>query len=229
MNQLITTMFALAVACATMAVPAQDLKPDAAQGATKVAMCIGCHGIAGYQASFPQIYQVPMIAGQSETYIRSALSAYKAGERKHPTMRAVAGSMTPQDILDLAAYYSKLGLVGGSSVSAVPVKAPSERVQALITRDKENACTKCHGVNFNTPNDATVAKLAGQHPDYLLVALKAYKTDNNPQVGRAHAVMSVQARKFTDNADLKELAQYISGLPGDLKVVPQSRMHYAAK
>ena len=51
-------------------------------------MCIGCHSIPGYQASFPEVYKVPMIAGQSAKYIVAALNAYKKGERKHPTMRA---------------------------------------------------------------------------------------------------------------------------------------------
>ncbi len=37
---------------------------DAAAGEKKAAMCIGCHGIVGYQASFPEVHKVPMIAGQ---------------------------------------------------------------------------------------------------------------------------------------------------------------------
>ena len=78
---------------------------DAARG--KVSMCIGCHGIPGYKASFPTVYSVPMIAGQSAKYIESALTAYRKGDRSHPTMRGVAGSLTDQDIADLAAYYGK--------------------------------------------------------------------------------------------------------------------------
>ena len=54
-------------------------------GAKKTAMCVGCHGIIGYQASFPEIHKVPMIAGQSATYIVSALGAYKNGDRKTQT------------------------------------------------------------------------------------------------------------------------------------------------
>jgi mono/diheme cytochrome c family protein len=53
-------------------------------------MCIGCHGIAGYQASFPEVHKVPMISGQNAKYITASLVAYKKGERKHPTMRAIA-------------------------------------------------------------------------------------------------------------------------------------------
>ena len=224
MNKLLTTMFALGVACVTLSAQAQTVTGNAVNGGKKTAMCVGCHGIVGYQASFPEIHKVPMIAGQSATYISAALTAYKGGDRKHPTMRAVADTLTEQDIADLAAYYSQLGLKEGDAPPPAAGKAPSPKVQALISRDRDNACTKCHGANFNTPNDGTVAKLAGQHPDYLFVALKSYKVENRAQLGRANGVMSGQAKKFT-NDELKELASYIGSLPGELKTVPESRFH----
>lgn len=228
MNKLLTTLFALGVACGTVSAQAQTVTGKVEDGAKKTAMCVGCHGIIGYQASFPEIHKVPKIAGQSATYIRSALAAYKAGDRKHPTMRAIADSLTEQDMADLAAYYAQLGVKEGDAPPATPAKQPSERVQALITRDKANACTTCHGANFNTPNDGTVAKLAGQYADYLFVALKSYKVENHAQLGRSNGVMGGQAKKFT-NAELKELAGYISSLPGEVKTVPESRFHTAAK
>ncbi|KWT94709.1 putative periplasmic cytochrome type-C oxidoreductase signal peptide protein [Variovorax sp. WDL1] len=219
-----SAVFALAVACVTVSAQAQKITGNAENGSKKVAMCIGCHGIVGYQASFPEVHKVPMIAGQSATYLVSALAAYKGGDRKHPTMRAIADSLNEQDIADLAAYYSQLGVQEGDAPPAAVAAQPSERVQALISRDKDNACTKCHGANFNTPNDGTVAKLAGQHADYLYVALKSYKIEKHLQIGRSNGVMSQQAKKFS-NAELKELASYISSLPGELKTVPESRIH----
>ncbi|MGZ8288140.1 MAG: c-type cytochrome [Telluria sp.] len=74
--------------------------------AAKVDMCIGCHAIPGYKATFPEVYQVPMIGGQSAKYIESALKAYKKGDRKHPSMRGIAASMSDQEIADVAAYYA---------------------------------------------------------------------------------------------------------------------------
>lgn len=224
MNKLLTTMFALAVACVTVSAQAQKITGNAENGGRKVAMCVGCHGIVGYQASFPEIHKVPMIAGQSATYIVAALTAYKGGDRKHPTMRAISDTLSEQDIADLAAYYSQLGQQQGDAAPPAAAKAPDDRVQALISRDKENACTKCHGANFNTPNDGTVAKLAGQHADYLYVALKAYRIDNNPNLGRSNGVMSGLAKKYT-TAELKQMASYISSLPGELKTVPESLIH----
>ena len=228
MNKLKTTMFALAVACVTVSVHAQALTGSVDNGSRKTSMCIGCHGIVGYQSSFPEVHKVPKIAGQSATYISAALGAYKAGDRKHPTMRAIADSLTDQDIADLAAYYAQLGVKAGDAPPAAVAKAPSERVQALISRDKDNACTKCHGVNFNTPNDGTVPKLAGQYSDYLYVALKSYKIENHAQLGRSNGVMSGQAKKYS-NAELKDLASYVASLPGEVKTVPESRFHTSAK
>ncbi len=227
MNKLLTTMFALAVACVTLSAQAQQVTGKAQDGAKKVAMCVGCHGIIGYQASFPEIHKVPMIAGQSATYITAALTAYKGGDRKHPTMRAIADTLTEQDIADLSAYYSQLGVKQGDAPPATLAKATPANVEALITRNADNSCTKCHGANFNTPNDGTVPKLAGQHADYLLVALKSYRVKNNPHLGRSNAVMGqqVEEKKFTV-AELKTLASYISSLPGELKTVPESRIHH---
>lgn len=219
MNKLFTTIFAVAVSSVTVSSLAQETKGDAKVGGTKNAMCIGCHGIKGYQASFPEVYKVPMISGQGAKYIMSALNAYKKGERKHPTMRGVAGSLTNQDIADLAAYYSVHGVVVGAELPAKPVKEPSAEVQALL--NKAN-CISCHGTNFSKPIDPTYPKIAGQHADYLFVALKAYKTDNNPTVGRGNAIMGGMAKQFT-NAELKLLANYVSSVEGELKVVPQSK------
>lgn len=80
---------------------------NAAKEKDKVAMCIGCHGIPGYKTAFPEVYQVPLLGGQSAKYIESALHAYKKGDRKHPSMRGIAASLSDQDIADLAAYYAQ--------------------------------------------------------------------------------------------------------------------------
>ncbi|MCC7005753.1 MAG: cytochrome c [Ottowia sp.] len=73
----------------------------------KVSMCIGCHALPGYRATFPEVYSVPMLGGQHAKYIELALKAYQKGDRKHPTMRSIAASLSDQDIADLAAYYAQ--------------------------------------------------------------------------------------------------------------------------
>ncbi len=215
MKKLLTIALALAAGSITPAI-AQDAKA----GEGKAAMCIGCHAIPGYQASFPEVHKVPMIAGQGAKYIAAALSAYKKGERKHPSMRAIAGSMSEQDMADVAAYYEQEGK--NSPIAAVSTApAPSPAVAELL---KKGACASCHGDNLSKPIDPSYPKLAGQHADYLFVAMKAYQTEKNPVVGRGNAVMMGMAKPFTQK-ELKAITAYIASLPGDLRVVPQSRMH----
>lgn len=74
----------------------------------KISMCIGCHGIQGYKAAYPELYHVPMIAGQNAGYIVAALKEYASGARSFATMEAVARDMSEQDMADVAAYYSSL-------------------------------------------------------------------------------------------------------------------------
>ncbi|MDF3036603.1 MAG: cytochrome [Paucimonas sp.] len=96
----------LALAGFAHVVSAADVVGNADAAKSKIAMCIGCHGIEGYKTAFPEVFQVPMIGGQSAKYIESALQAYRKGDRKHPSMRGIAGTLSDQDIADLAAYYA---------------------------------------------------------------------------------------------------------------------------
>lgn len=219
MNKLLTTVFAFAAVSIAGIGSAQDIVGDAKVGSAKVDMCIGCHSIVGYQASFPEVHKVPKISGQGAKYIVAALNAYKKGERKHPTMRGISDSLSDQDMADVAAYYSASGAVEGAAPTAKPVAAPTAQVAALLTK---GACVSCHGDNFSKPIDPTYPKIAGQHADYLFVALKSYKTEGNPLVGRSNAVMGGVAKQFS-NAELKAMAGYMNSLEGELKVVPQSR------
>jgi cytochrome c553 len=107
----ITILAALALAAAPALAQQAAPQGDPAEAHKKIAMCEGCHGIPGYRTAYPDVYRVPMLGGQSAVYIANALHAYKAGQRKHPSMRGIAASLSDKDIADLAAYYSS-GLGG---------------------------------------------------------------------------------------------------------------------
>jgi len=220
MNKLLIKISVLAVSFVTVAAFAQDIKGDAKAGERKNAMCSGCHGIQGYQASFPEIHKVPMISGQTAKYIVLSLNAYKKGDRKHPTMRGIAEALSDQDMADLAAYYSTSGVARDAKpLAEKPSKEANAPVLALLAKAN---CSACHGANYSQPIDPSYPKIGGQHADYLLVALKAYKVEKNAKVGRNNAIMSGIAKQYT-NAELKLMANYLSSLEGDLKTVPQSQ------
>lgn len=206
----------LAVA-ATLGAVAQAQAQDVAAGQKKVAMCIGCHGIPGYQSSFPEVHRVPMISGQNAKFIAASLTAYAKGERKHPTMRGIAQTLTEQDIADISAYYEQHGK---TAPAPEQVPAPSAEVKVLLDK---GACISCHGANFSKPIDGSYPKIAGQHADYLYVALKSYQVEGNPLVGRSNAIMAGQVKQYK-LSELKAISKYLASLPGELSTTPQPRL-----
>ena len=87
--------------------PAPAPAGDAARGKQLTYTCQGCHGIPGYKNAYPH-YHVPKIGGQSQQYLVNALTEYRQGKRKHPTMQAQAESFSEADIADIAAFLSGL-------------------------------------------------------------------------------------------------------------------------
>ena len=109
MNRLTATAWVLLVALASGGVIAQTVVPagDPVKGSQLVQMCQGCHGIPGWRTAFPEVYKVPKISGQHPGYLVNALKAYKTGERSHPSMRAIAATLSDNDMAHLAAYYAQ--------------------------------------------------------------------------------------------------------------------------
>jgi len=107
MNPIISglALSALVLAAALPAIAA-DAPGNANAGRQKASMCVGCHNIPGYKTAFPSVYSVPKLDGQHAAYVVSALKAYKSGDRTHPSMRAIAASLTDRDMADLGAYYA---------------------------------------------------------------------------------------------------------------------------
>ena len=168
MKTTLSPMFAAIVVALGAAMPAQaQVTGDAKAGEGKIAMCIGCHGIIGYKSSFPEVYHVPKISGQNAKYIAAALEAYKKGDRKHPSMRGIATTMSEQDIADVAAYYAQHGVKEGAP-ELPAAREPSAQVAQLL---QKGAGVSCHGDNYSKPIDPTYPKIGGQYSDYLYMAL----------------------------------------------------------
>lgn len=111
----------------------------------------------------------------------------------------------------------KFALITAILLSSIGVAqaANAEKGKALV--EKAN-CGSCHGADLNTPILPAYPKLAGQYPDYLYYALRAYQVGgSNAQFGRNNAVMSSQVQTFSD-ADLHDMAAYISKLPGNFVI-----------
>lgn len=76
---------------------------DIGAGKTKAQTCAACHGADGNTTIDPMY---PRLAGQYADYLSKALHDYKSGARANPIMAGFAGTLSEQDIADLAAFYA---------------------------------------------------------------------------------------------------------------------------
>jgi len=205
----------LAAVCLSPIYSVHAQQGDAQAGSQKNALCVGCHGIRGYHTGFPEVYRVPMLSGQSAGYIVSALNDYKTGARKHPSMGTTALSLNAQDMADLAAYYESTALV-----AETPAKPIDTSVGAALV--EKGGCIACHGAGLAKPIAPTYPKIAGQHADYVYAALRAYKTENKPQIGRNNPIMGGVVKQFSDK-ELKEIARYVESLPTTMQTIQPNR------
>ncbi|MEM7430470.1 MAG: c-type cytochrome [Pseudomonadota bacterium] len=185
---------AIAVICALVS-PAAVAEGNAEEGAALGYSCLGCHGIDGYRNAYPS-YRVPKLGGQKASYLEIALRGYRDGTRKHPTMNGQAESLSDEQIENVAAYFATL--------NADTVEAGGSEG---ISLEQAATCTACHGQNGISLSPAWPT-LAGQHEDYLVHALKAYRDGD-----RSDPQMMPMAANLTD-PEIKLLAKYFSRLEG---------------
>ena len=172
---------------------------DPVAGKEKSALCQGCHGEDGNSAS-PDF---PKLAGLSAAYIQKQIHDFQKGKRKDPVMSDMAATVTEnQDLLDISAYFASQKQMKGDS----PVVNKAGRLKYL----DNNGCVNCHGENGKgIPANPLTPAIGGQHKDYLLKQLKAFKSGsrNNEPSG----MMPFLAGMMSD-AELDDVASYISGL-----------------
>jgi cytochrome c553 len=179
----------LSVTATVLATTAQA-DGNVAEGAALAYTCQGCHGIPNYKNAFPS-YSVPKLGGQNPTYIANALKAYAAGERSHATMHSQAISLDDQARADLAAYFRGQPSQAANQVVGTPPTATQ-------------TCVACHGADGAKTVGDEFPILAGQKPDYIIQALKDYKSGK-----RKNAVMGGIIGGI-DEKDFPAIAQFFS-------------------
>ncbi|AIV90732.1 c-type cytochrome [Burkholderia pseudomallei] len=91
---------------------------------------------------------------------------------------------------------------------------------ANVAKGKElvesHNCAACHGAKLDNPINAEYPRLAGQHADYLVWAMRQYQMGlTNPLLGRNNAIMHAQVQSLSI-ADMKDIAAYLESLQGSL-------------
>jgi len=144
-----------------------------------------------------------VIWGQNEGYLYLQLRDFKSGARKNALMNPITSILEKDDLLALAAYFTKQkwpDLGQASAPGAVATKAQ--------TAASSIGCRGCHLDHFQ--GDGTTARLAGQWQEYLHATMLAFRDGsrgNNPGMS--------DLMKATSTDDIAALSQYLAGLQID--------------
>ena len=169
----------------------------AGDGKQKAEPCIACHGEGGIS----QIENTPSLAGQPDQFTQWQLVFFRGGSRKNEQMQAVAEPLSNEDIRDLGAYFATLP----------PPKAPADANPDLSKKGAQAAagrrCASCHTDKYI--GTKAVGRAAGQRKDYLVKALRDYKS--GVRTGGAGAAMANVAYSLSEE-EIEALAHYLAHL-----------------
>lgn len=185
---------------------------DPAAGKEKSAACAACHKQDGNSDSA----QYPKLAGQGERYLVKQLKEYKSGARENAIMAGQAANLSEQDMKDIAAYYSEQAIETGTANPEYVDKG--EKLYRFGNEETGvAACAGCHGPAGQGVDAAGFPALGGQHADYVVSQLKAFRNagrnalegpmrNNDP-----NSMMRNVADRMTDR-EIRNVASYIAGL-----------------
>jgi len=202
------TLLALGLALTATVATTARAEGNVANGKALAYTCQGCHGVPHYKNAFPT-YSVPKLGGQNAQYIENALKAYASGERSHPTMHSQATGMTDEIRADIATYFRGQPAETSNQVVGTPPPA----VQT---------CAACHGADGAKTVGEDYPILAGQHADYIVQALKDYKSGKRKNPVMAGIIGGI------DEKDFEAIAQFFSqqkGLCSTDVITKQGKCH----
>ena len=201
---LVATLAATSAFATTPAdAPASKGDPKAAESiVTKV--CVACHAADGNSATPAN----PKIAGLNAEYINKQLTNFKSGERKNPVMAGIVKDLSPQDMQNLAAYFSAQQPKPGTSKDQELALLGQKIYRGGVQGAGVPACASCHGPQ-GKGIPVQFPRLAGQHADYIYKQLNEFRVGT--RANDAAKMMRSIAAKMTD-ADMKAVASYIQGL-----------------
>jgi cytochrome c553 len=171
---------------------------DIAAGKEKAELCVGCHGEGGIS----QTENIPSLAAQPDQFIQWQLVFFRGGTRKSEEMQPVVEQISNEDIRNLGAYLASL----------TPPKPPAPDDNPGLSRKGAEAaagrrCASCHTDTY--AGTKAVARLAGQREDYLVKALRDYKT--GLRSGGGGAAMAEVAYPLSEE-EITALAHYLAHL-----------------
>lgn len=208
---LLSTLLVVGFQVSAATAPNKAEHGDAEAGKAKTAMCMACHGADGNSA----MGTFPKLAGQNAKYLFKQMQDVKSGSRSIAMMTGMLSAFSDQDLQDIAAYYAaQEGTVGTAKPDLV--EKGESIYRAGISAKSVAACTACHAPQGEGNSLAGFPKLSGQHADYIVAQLKAFRLGaDQPEKGRTNDGESRMMRDVAagmSDLDIESVASYIQGL-----------------
>ncbi|MDT3706987.1 MAG: c-type cytochrome [Thiobacillus sp.] len=192
-----------AFAATPAAAPASKGDPKAGESIVNQ-VCAACHSVDGNSV----IPANPKIAGLNAEYINKQLTEFKSGARQNPIMAGMVAGLSPQDMLNVSAYFAAQQPKPDTSKDQQQALLGQKIYRGGVQGTGVPACASCHGPQGNGV-PVQFPRLAGQHADYTYVQLNAFRLGERSN--DAAKMMRTIAAKMSD-ADMKAVASYIQGL-----------------
>jgi cytochrome c553 len=186
------------------------IKGDASKGqqiATQV--CAACHNADGNSV----IPANPSLAGQHAEYIIKQLNDFKSQDGKPPAresavMSAMVAPLTPEDMINLGAYYAEQKPKPGAAKDKALAGHGEKVYRGGNLETSVPACAGCHSPNGSglPPN---YPRLAGQHRDYTLAQLRAFRAEQRSNDG--NLVMHTITSRMSER-EMQAVSEFMSGL-----------------
>jgi cytochrome c553 len=181
--------------------PAAASAADSDTGKAKAEPCAACHG----QQGVSEMENIPSLAGQPDQFLQWQLVYFRMGIRKNEIMEPIAAALGDDDVRSLAAYLASLPPPAPRQAEADDAPALTEAGKTIVAQRR---CASCHKDDF--AGQQATARLARQREDYLLKALRDFKS--GARSGGGVAAMPEVVYPLSDD-DFKALAHYLARLP----------------
>ena len=163
--------------------------------AERIAPCLACHGEKGTS----EIPEVPSLGGQPAPFLLIQLYQFRERQRLAEPMNELTKDFTDDDLRTFSDELAKLPRPTPPAEGAEPARLEKGRVAA-----QRHRCGFCHNPDMSGHDQ--IGRIGAQREDYLLKALREYKTAER----RGYDPAMVEVAQSIPDDDLADIAHYLA-------------------
>jgi cytochrome c553 len=163
--------------------------------AERIAPCLACHGEKGTS----EIPEVPSLGGQPAPFLLIQLYQFRERQRLGEPMNELTKDFTDDDLRTFSDELAKLPPPTPPAEGAEPARLEKGRAAA-----QRNRCGFCHNPDMSGHDQ--IGRIGAQREDYLLKALREYKTAER----RGYDPAMVEVAQGIPDEELADIAHYLA-------------------